>query len=352
SRANQGADRRRSPQLQTVCPEAARIGGLRRRGRRGGRRIRDLCGPRSLPRRRLARRAPARHDRLRGRERARCRTGTTTRCAHLEPNCLRPRHTRPHRACKGIHLEERPDGRFVRRTRQRGGMTALRLLIWVAGGALCAGMALALGPVDQPEIVKHRAVIYFAMSFAALTIGLLVWQRRPGNRIGVLLTEFPLVDILSNGNHIFWNHAIPTTVAFALAYFYVPLFAHLILSYPTGRLATRLDRIFVGLAYLFAALSALPFLLFLDTRAWSHRSGFACDDCANPITHVASYDISGFRDALDWIPLPFAVVFLALLVRKLVRASPGGRRIVLPLSAVAFFAAAQFITRIAVNGTP
>jgi signal transduction histidine kinase len=231
-------------------------------------------------------------------------------------------------------------------------MKAVRLLIWVAGGALCAGMALALGPVDQPEIVKHRAVVYFAMSFAALTIGLLVWQRRPGNRIGLLLTAIPLADILSNGRWIFWNHAIPVTVAFAVTYFYAPLFAHLILSYPTGRLATRLDRVFVGLTYLFASVSALPFLLLYDTRAWNDRLGLACYDCAIPITHVASYDISGFRDALDWIPLPFAVAFLALLVRKLLRASPGGRRIVLPLSIVAFFAAAQFITRIVLNGTP
>ena len=231
-------------------------------------------------------------------------------------------------------------------------MRAVRLLIWVAGGALCAGMVLALGPVDQPELVKHRAVIYFTLSFVALTIGLLVWERRPGNRVGVLLTAFPLVDILSNGRWIFWNQAIPVTVAFALAYFYAPLFAHLILSYPTGRLTTRLDRLFVGLTYLFAVFAALPFLLFLDTRAWSDRLGFACFDCANPITHVTSYDISGFRDALDWIPLPLALIFLALLVRKLVRASPGGRRIVLPLSLVAFFAAAQFAARIALNGTP
>ena len=231
-------------------------------------------------------------------------------------------------------------------------MKAVRLLIWVAAGALCAGMTIALGPVDQPEIVKHRAVVYFTLSFVALTIGLLVWQRRPGNRIGLLLTAFPLVDVLSNARWIFWNHAIPVTVGFALAYFYAPLFAHLILSYPTGRLATRVDRLFVGLTYLFAVLSALPFLLFLDTRAWNDRLGFACFDCALPITHVASYDISGFRDALDWIPLPLAVIFLGLLVRKLVRASPGGRRVVLPLSIVAFFAAAQFVAHIALNGTP
>jgi signal transduction histidine kinase len=231
-------------------------------------------------------------------------------------------------------------------------MKAVRLLIWVGGGALCAGMTLALGPVDQPEIVKHRAIIYFTVSFIGLTIGLLVWQRRPESRTGLLLTAFPLVDVLSNGKWIFWNHAFPVTVGFASAYLYAPLFGHLILSYPTGRLATRLDRFFVAFAYGFAVLSALPFLLFFDTRAWNDRLGFACLDCAFPITHVASYDISGFRHALDWFPLPLALIFLALLVRKLVRSSPGGRRIILPLSVVAFLAGAEFVAHIALNGSP
>jgi signal transduction histidine kinase len=232
-------------------------------------------------------------------------------------------------------------------------MKIIRLLIWTTGGALCAAMALALGPVDQPEIVKHRAIIYLTLSFVALTIGVLVWQRRPETRTGLLLTAFPLVDVLSNAKWIFWNHAFPVTVGFALSYFYAPLFGHLILSYPTGRLATRLDRLFVGLLYVLAALYALPYLLFFDPRYPHSRYLLECfTGCALPVTHVAWYDISGFKDAIDWLLLPLALIFLALLVRKLVRASPGGRRIVLPLSIVAFFAAAQFVTRIALNGTP
>jgi signal transduction histidine kinase len=229
---------------------------------------------------------------------------------------------------------------------------AVRLLIWVGGGALCAGMALALAPVDQPEIVKHRAVIYFTVSFVALTIGLLVWQRRPESRTGLLLTAFPLADVLSNGRFIFWNHAFPVTIAFASAYLYVPLFGHLVLSYPTGRLATRLDRFFVSFAYVFAVLAALPFLLLYDTRAPHYRDLWMCPDCALPLTHVAWYDVSGIRNVFDWLLLPLALIFLALLVRKLMRSSPGGRRIVLPLSLVAFFAAAEFAARIALNGTP
>ena len=232
-------------------------------------------------------------------------------------------------------------------------MKAVRLLVWAAGGALCAGMTLALGPVDQPEIIKHRAVIYFTLSFVGLTIGVLVWQLRPGNRTGLLLTAVPLADILTNGKWIFWNQALPVTVAFAVIALSVPLFAHLILSYPTGRLATRLDRLFVGLLYVLAVLYALPYLLFFDPRYPHGRYLLECfTGCALPVTHVTWYDISGIKRVLDLLSLPLALIFLALLVRKFVRASPGGRRIVLPLSAAAFVAIAQFVAHFGLNGSP
>jgi hypothetical protein len=38
-------------------------------------------------------------------------------------------------------------------------MTVVRLLVWLGGGALYASMVLALGPVDQPQLIKHRAVV-------------------------------------------------------------------------------------------------------------------------------------------------------------------------------------------------
>ena len=207
-------------------------------------------------------------------------------------------------------------------------MKAVRLLVWLAGGALCAGMTLALGPVDQPEIVKHRAVVYFTLSFVGLTIGVLVWQFRPGNRTGLLLTALPLVEVLGQGKWIFWNQALPVTVAFASIALYAPLFAHLILSYPTGRLATRLDRAFVAVTYAYAALSALPLLLFFDPRYPHTQYQLECfTGCALPVTHVAWYDTDRVTNVLDWFLLPLALIFLALLVRKLVRASPVGRRI-------------------------
>jgi signal transduction histidine kinase len=230
-------------------------------------------------------------------------------------------------------------------------VTAVRLAVLAAGGTLCAAMVLALGPVDQPEIIKQRAVIYFTLSFVALSIGVLVWQFRPDNRIGLLLTAFPLVGVLTQGKWIFWNQTLPVTVALAATGLAAPLLGHLTLSYPTGRLTARLDRVLVGTAYAWAGLYGLTLLLFFDPRLRTWQCAYVTH-CALPVTHVASYDTTRVTNVLDWLLLPLAVVFLALLVRKIVRASPGGRRIVLPLSLAAFFAAAQVVAHFVVNGSP
>jgi signal transduction histidine kinase len=231
-------------------------------------------------------------------------------------------------------------------------MKAVRLLVWAAGGALCAGMALALFRADHSETIQRRGIIVFATAFVAITIGVLVWQRRPDNRTGILLTAIPFAGTPSDATWIFWNHRLAVTVGFACTQLAAPLIAHLILSYPTGRLTSRADRAFVTTGYVWALLYALPLLLFFDPRYPHSRFWLECDDCALPITHVAWYSVSGIRDVFDWLLLPLVVVFLGLLARKIVRASPGGRKIVLPLSIAAFFLCVQFIVQMALYGSP
>jgi signal transduction histidine kinase len=231
-------------------------------------------------------------------------------------------------------------------------MKLVRLLVWAAGGALCAGMSLALFHADRPETIQRRGVFVFAALFVAITIGVLVWQRRPGNRIGILLTAFPLASALSEANWIFWNHAFAVTVGFAVSVLAAPLVAHLILSYPTGRLTWRADRVFVTFGYVWALFYALPLLLFLDPRYPHGRYWLECTDCAVPVTHVAWHDVSGIRHVFDWTLLPLVVIFLGLLVRKLLRASPGARSIVLPLWIASFFLGVQFVVQWALYGSP
>jgi signal transduction histidine kinase len=230
-------------------------------------------------------------------------------------------------------------------------MTAVRLLVWLGGGALCAGMVLALGPVDQPEMIKHRAVIYFTLLFVSLSIGVLVWQVRRESRIGVLLTALSLAHVLEQGRWIFWNQALPVTVALAVTALSAPLLGHLALSYPTGRLGTRAERYLLRTAYAYAAVYGLTLLFFFDPRLRTWQCVYATY-CALPVTHVASYDTTRVTDVLDWLLFPLALVFLGLLGRKLVRATPGGRRVVLPLALAGFFAAAEVVAHFVLNGSP
>src|SRR5262249_38569145 len=55
---------------------------------------------------------------------------------------------------------------------------------------------------------------------------------------------------------------------------------------------------------------------------------------------------------LDVSVLPLAIAFVALLVRKVARATPGGRRVVLPLFLAAAFAALQFTVQLIALGGP
>jgi signal transduction histidine kinase len=231
-------------------------------------------------------------------------------------------------------------------------MTAVRLSVWAASAALCAGMALAVENVGQPATIQHREIINAATAFVAITLGIAVWQLRPGSRIGILLVAFPLVGVLSDAHWIFWNWSLAVTVGLAVTMLAAAVFAHLILSYPSGRLATRLDRGFVVFAYTFTLVYALPRLLFFDPRTPNYRDVWECGDCAVPLTHIGWYDTERIMQVFDWLLLPLTLAFVALLVRKVGRATPGGRRIVLPLSIAAFVLAMEFVVQIALNGGP
>jgi signal transduction histidine kinase len=229
---------------------------------------------------------------------------------------------------------------------------AVRLLVWAAGGALCAGMSLALFHSDHSETIQRRGAIGFTLYFVAITIGVLVWQLRPGNRTGILLTAIPFASVLPEARWIFWNHALAVTVGLAATQLAAPLVGHLILAYPTGRLTSRVDRAFVAFAYGWSLLYALPLLLFFDPQYPHGRYWLECWDCAVPVTHVTWHNVSGITNAFDWTFPPLVVIFLGLLVRKLWRASPGARRIVLPLWIAVFFLGVQFLVQFALYGSP
>jgi signal transduction histidine kinase len=226
---------------------------------------------------------------------------------------------------------------------------APRLLVWAAGAALCAALTIgALRPGWPPE----RAVISYAVALAVITLGVAVWQLRPDSRTGLLLVAFACTGVMTDLRIAFPGSAVAVTLGLGSYYLAFPVFAHLILSYPTGRLTSRLERSFVVISYALAVVYALPLLLFYSPRAPHFSWAWECVDCAEPLTHVAWHNVLGTWHFLDQTIVVFAVVGLAILVRKVARAAPGARRVFLPLAVAGSFAAIQFVVQIAVFGEP
>jgi signal transduction histidine kinase len=237
-------------------------------------------------------------------------------------------------------------------------MRAVRLGVWVAGTALCTAVLFGLlrshvvgayfdgnalsTSTGSVFVVPHRqAYAESVVALVTLTLGVLLWERRPDSRTGVLLTALPIVGLVTDPI-VFPGSRLAVTLGLAAAWLGVAIAAHLLLSYPTGRFTSRLERGFVAFVYGFALVSAVPFLLFFDPRA-PHDPGIReCYSCALPLTHVAWHDVSGLRDVLNAAAVVLIVLFVMLLLRKIVRAVPVARNVALPLAVVAFLAAARF----------
>ncbi len=65
-------------------------------------------------------------------------------------------------------------------------MRPLLAAVWVAGAALC-GTMLA-GAIQTGVLSAGEASVHYGTGLILITLGLVVWARRPDSRIGILLT--------------------------------------------------------------------------------------------------------------------------------------------------------------------
>jgi signal transduction histidine kinase len=218
-------------------------------------------------------------------------------------------------------------------------MRAVRLIVWALGAALCAE-SLA-GAIRNGALPTDQAWVHHALALTGITIGVVVWQLRPDSRIGVLMTAGGVAAVGSELNEVLPASAIAVTVGLAAIALPIPLTAHVVLSYPTGRLHSALDRNFVAVVYAVAVLYGLTRVLFEDPRAAHDPDVWECATCAVPVTHVAWAELTGLTQLYHGVLAVLIVAFVALLARKIVRAAPGPRRVILPLVAVMFLVAAR-----------
>jgi signal transduction histidine kinase len=222
---------------------------------------------------------------------------------------------------------------------------AVRVACWAAGAALCA--LLATGAADGRLLSPSRAAVGYGVGFFGLTVAVVLWDRRPDSRTGLLLTLALLVLLLGDLGVVFPRSGAAVTTGFATIYLGAALVAHAVLSYPTGRLTSRLERGFVVAVYAFAVAYALPLLLLDDPQAPNESWMTECVSCARPYTHVAWANVHGTLHVLDVVLLVLILAFMAILVVKIVRAAPVAREVVLPLAFVTFLGAVRFAAQTA-----
>src|SRR5581483_3388508 len=196
-----------------------------RRG--GGRGIRARGRRAAASGRRLARRPAAGHRRLRGDAPPDLERGRAERRPRLEPRAERLRRAGRRQRCPRLPPEERalggrrrsaPDVRLATVQRLWLGAFPALVALAVVGGVLTANSNHDSHPVAM-------AVVLPLIGMTFVVSGLIARTLRPDNRIGLLLALAALFGSLFLG-----------------------AFVHLMLAFPEGRLASRLERrLIVGL---------------------------------------------------------------------------------------------------------
>src|SRR3954468_2225829 len=151
----------------------------------------------------------------------------------------------------GLSSAEASDGRLVLGRRGDAGSLAA----WVTTRALQSAVAIMIVPVAASAVwlattsdhVEHPMATGLYRAYLAagpMLIGLYWWRRRPASRFGPLLIAFGLTAWIVSWQSSDWPLAFDLAVL-AEAPYTILTFA-LFLAFPSGRLATRVDRVLIA----------------------------------------------------------------------------------------------------------
>ena len=203
--------------------------------------------------------------------------------------------------------------------------------IGLAAAALAAAAASGwlIATSDHEEDTVATAILSVPVGLAFVAAGLVAAVRRPENRIGSLMTLVGFTWFLgaltrSDVETFYAAGLVLGNLAFAF-------FGQLVLSYPTGRLRARADRLIVAAAFLLVTVGQLAVYLVHEPR----RS--ECPDC--PENLLLARDEPDLADAivLGWRIAALALVLATavLLRRRWSESSPAKRRVLAPVYATA-----------------
>ena len=211
-------------------------------------------------------------------------------------------------------------------------MTALRIALIPA--ALVLGVVAYRTQLDGIlGNTSTRSLATLAYAWAFVAAGLVAWARREGHRLGPMLVLVGFAMLLRQLRYSF--DPLTFTVSYGLGDLPYALFTHAVLMYPTGRVTDRLERAFLWLVYPIVVLFPTAILLFYEqTEPGVERLRYF-----DIRPHESVIAVSRQPDLVSALQQVYAVIaygllgiaFIALLLRRIVRATERTRRILSPL---------------------
>jgi signal transduction histidine kinase len=193
----------------------------------------------------------------------------------------------------------------------------IRLAIGVAGTlAALAGESFAISTGTPPE----TGLLQLAIGLTYLYGGLVIWDHEPANRTGRLMTLVGLTWFI--GTLIGSPISIVNELALALEDTSAIILLALVLSYPSGRLETRVDR--AAVAVLAVGVTALNILYSTDLTIIADKSSGLYGGLAlaimTSVVVLRRWLLAPARQRQDLLPVLVAgAVFLTTLIINIVR---------------------------------
>ena len=177
-----------------------------------------------------------------------------------------------------------------------------------------------------------------AATYVALGSAVLIGRWPERQRTAALMLAWLLAGVAIDIGPDWPYVRLAVTIGLLASALQPPLYAHMVLSYPSGRVRDRLEHRFVALAYGFMLIAELPPLLFANFR------------CAGCSIHVPSLLFTGralnlnvVGKVVSGLVIVLGLAFLGLIARRVRGSSRAARRTLLPLVLAAGFAGAEFI---------
>ncbi|MGH8572324.1 MAG: hypothetical protein ACREX8_07080, partial [Gammaproteobacteria bacterium] len=211
----------------------------------------------------------------------------------------------------------------------------MRIAGAAAAGAVLSGIAVAvtLSGADSPLAAAGRGL----MVAVPVAVGCYAWHRRPGERFGPLLivTGFAwfLTTLAESDDEVLYSIGRVASWLVELELVYLAL------SFPTGRLPERVDRILVGAIAALVAVLYLPTALIADSYPLPAPYTTCEDACpANAFFVLDSepaFVDSVIRPLRDLLTIVLFVAATARIGSRVRRATPSLRRVLNPVLTVA-----------------